>query len=271
MQQPCTGAGWTAGALCPVIVNGPKDAANWETATTQDVAGSNELNKGSATIKAFERVGLVRTLAEPNLTTSNGEPANFLAGGEFPVPVGQDNAGRVTIEFKKYGVGLGFTPIVMGGGRISLKISVEVSELSSAGAFSLQSGNSTLTIPGLSVRRAENVVEMPSGGTMMIAGLLRERTAQNLDSIPGMMNMPVLGSLFRSRDFISGQSELVILVTPYIVDPRSPRQFQTPADGLQLASDPETLLLGKLNKAVKAPPGANADRPYQGPIGYVIE
>jgi pilus assembly protein CpaC len=271
MEQPCTGAGWTAGALCPVIVNGPKDAANWETATTQDVAGSNELNKGSATIKAFERVGLVRTLAEPNLTTSNGEPANFLAGGEFPVPVGQDNAGRVTIEFKKYGVGLGFTPIVMGGGRISLKISVEVSELSNAGAFSLQSGTSTLTIPGLSVRRAENVVEMPSGGTMMIAGLLRERTAQNLDSIPGMMNMPVLGSLFRSRDFISGQSELVILVTPYIVDPRAPRQFQTPADGLQLASDPETLLLGKLNKAVKAPPGANADRPYQGPIGYVIE
>jgi pilus assembly protein CpaC len=230
------------------------------------------VTKAAATIKAFERVGLVRTLAEPNLTTSNGEPANFLAGGEFPVPSGQDNTGKVTIEFKKYGVGLGFTPIVMSGGRISMKISVEVSELSNAGAFTIGAGTATpLTVPGLSVRRAENVVEMSSGSSMMIAGLLQERTAQNLDSIPGMMNMPILGTLFRSRDFITGQTELVILVTPYIVDPRAPQQFQTPADGLQLASDLEINLLGKLNKAVNAPPGANAGRPYQGPIGYVIE
>jgi pilus assembly protein CpaC len=272
MQLPCTGAGWTAGSLCPSIVRGPGDAANYDTATAQDVIGSDGVNKANATIKAFERVGLVRTLAEPNLTTSNGEPANFLAGGEFPVPVGQDNSGRVTIEFKKYGVGLGFTPVVLSGGRINLKISVEVSELSSAGAFTIGTGTSSaLTIPGLSVRRAENVVEMPSGGTMMIAGLLQERSAQNLDSLPGLMNMPVVGSLFRSRDFTSGQTELVILVTPYIVDPRAPRQFQTPADGLQIASDPETILLGKLNKVVKAPQGANAGRPYQGPIGYVIE
>jgi pilus assembly protein CpaC len=271
MQQPC-GAGWPAGSLCDVIVRGPNDASNFDTATPQDVIGSDGVNKANATIKAFERVGLVRTLAEPYLTTSSGEPANFLAGGEFPVPTGQDNSGRVTIEFKKYGVGLGFTPVVMSGGRISMKISVEVSELSNAGAFTVGTGTSSaLTIPGLSVRRAENVVEMPSGGTMMIAGLLQERSAQNLDSLPGLMNMPIVGTLFRSRDFTSGQTELVILVTPYIVDPRAPKQFQTPADGLQLASDPETLLLGKLNKAVKAPPGVNAGRRYQGPIGYVIE
>jgi pilus assembly protein CpaC len=177
----------------------------------------------------------------------------------------------VTIEFKKYGVGLGFTPVVMSGGRINIKLSVEVSELSSAGAFTVGTGSTALTVPGLSVRRAENVVELPSGGTMMIAGLLQERSAQSLDSLPGLMNAPVLGTLFRSRDFTSGQTELVIIVTPYIVDARNPKAFQTPADGLQLASDPETILLGKLNKVVKAPPNANADRRYQGPIGYVIE
>ena len=229
-------------------------------------------DKASATIKAFERVGLVRTLAQPVLTSVNGEPASFLAGGEFPVPVGQDNTGKVTIEFKKYGVGLGFTPVVMSGGRINIKVAVEVSELSNEGAFSMSTGTSaSLVIPGLKVRRAENVIELPSGGTMMIAGLLQERTAQNLDSLPGLMNSPILGALFRSRDFSSGQTELVILATPYIVDSRSPNTFQTPADGLQLASDPETILFGKLNKVVKAPPNANAGRRYQGPIGYVIE
>lgn len=234
--------------------------------------GSSDVNSANATIKAFERVGLVRTLAQPVLTSVNGEPANFLAGGEFPVPVGQDSDGRVTIEFKKYGVGLGFTPVVMSGGRINMKVSVEVSELSNEGAFSMSTGSdASLVIPGLKVRRAENVVELPSGGTMMIAGLLQERTAQNLDSLPGLMNSPVLGALFRSRDFTSGQTELVIMVTPYIVDSRGSNAFQTPADGLQLASDPETILLGRLNKAVGAPPTANADRRYQGPIGYVIE
>lgn len=236
------------------------------------VPGDDGVNKANATVKAFERVGLVRTLAQPVLTSVNGEPANFLAGGEFPVPVGQDSDGRVTIEFKKYGVGLGFTPVVMSGGRINMKVSVEVSELSNEGAFSMSTGtDASLVIPGLKVRRAENVVELPSGGTMMIAGLLQERSAQNLDSLPGLMNSPILGTLFRSRDFTSGQTELVIMVTPYIVDSRGSKAFQTPADGLQLASDPETVLLGKLNKVVRAPPNANAGRRYQGPIGYVIE
>lgn len=272
MQMPC-GPGFPADSLCPVVVRGPNGASNFDTATPQDVIGSSDLNKANATIKAFERVGLVRTLAEPNLTSSNGEPANFLAGGEFPVPVGQDNSGRVTIEFKKYGVGLGFTPVVMSGGRISLKISVEVSELSNAGAFSIQNGDGTpaLTIPGLSVRRAESVVELPSGGTMMIAGLMQERSAQNLDALPGVMTNPILGPLFRSRDYISGQTELVILVTPYIVDPRAPKQFQTPADGLQFADDAGTLLLGRMNRDAKAQPRPSVGRPYQGPVGYVIE
>lgn len=230
-------------------------------------------NSLSACLSAFERVGLVRTLAEPNLTAVSGEAGHFLVGGEFPVPTGSDDTGRVSIEFKPYGVGLGYTPVVMSGGRISLKLSTEVSELSSLGAFTLSNGSasSALTVPGLSVRRAETTVELPSGGSLMIAGLLQQTSKQAIDSLPGMTNMPILGSLFRSRDFQNGETELVIIVTPYIVDPAKPRDLQTPADGLDLAGDMSTVLLGRLNQVVKAPPGANAGRAYQGPVGYVIE
>src|SRR5690606_30898820 len=123
---------------------------------------------------------------------------------------------------KPYGVGLGFTPVVLSGGRISMKISTEVSELTNQGAFTLQASPNSpgLTVAGLKVRRAESTVELPSGGSLMMAGLLQESAAQNLDSLPGMMNMPVLGALFRSRDYQNGQTELVVIVTPYIVDPK---------------------------------------------------
>ena len=249
--------------------------------TIQTTAGSTGLNQAASTIDAFERVGLVRTLAEPNLTAVSGESAKFLAGGEFPVPAGEDTTGRVSIEFKPYGVGLGFTPVVLSSGRISLKISTEVSELSSLGSFSLSAGSSTsstgttatntVTVPGLNVRRAETTVELPSGGAMMIAGLLKEETKQDLDSLPGLMNLPVLGALFRSRDYQEGETELAVIVTPYLVKPTTPADLQTPADGLQIANDAETILLGHLNKVYKAPPAAVAGRTYQGPVGYVIE
>ncbi|WP_343698233.1 type II and III secretion system protein family protein [Caulobacter sp.] len=247
----------------------PKDPLS----TIRNVAGSTGLNQAKGMIQAFERVGLVRTLAEPNLTAVSGERGNFLVGGEFPVPVGQDNTGRVSIEFKPYGVGLAYTPVVMSGGRISLKIATEVSELTNLGAFSLKSDTSTssLVVPGLSVRRAETVVELPSGGSFMIAGLLQQTTKQTIDALPGMTSMPILGTLFRSRDFLNGETELVIIVTPYIVDPTKPQNLQTPADGLKIAGDMSTVLLGRLNQVVKAPPGANAGRAYQGPVGYVIE
>ena len=251
----------------------PVTITNGDTATIKDTAGSSGVNQAKSMIQAFERVGLVRTLAEPSLTAVSGEAGHFLVGGEFPVPTGTDTSGKVSIEFKPYGVGLGYTPVVMSGGRISLKISTEVSELSSLGAFTVGNGtgSSALTVPGLSVRRAETVVELPSGGSFMIAGLLQQTTKQTIDSIPGMTSMPVLGTLFRSRDFLNGQTELVIIVTPYIVDPTRPQNLQTPADGLQFASDMSTVLLGRLNKVVKAPAGANAGRAYQGPVGYVIE
>ena len=237
--------------------------------TAYKTVTGNNLN---GCIQAFERAGLVRTLSEPNLTVVSGEAGKFLVGGEFPVPVAQDATGRISLEFKPYGVGLGYTPVVLSGGRISLKLSTEVSELSSLGAFTLGStGGTTLSVPGLTVRRAETTVELPSGGSLMIAGLLQQTTKQNIDSLPGMTSLPVLGALFRSRDYLNGETELVVIITPYIVDPTRPQDLQTPADGLQTASDMSTVLLGRLNKVVKAPAGANSGRAYQGPVGYVIE
>jgi pilus assembly protein CpaC len=273
MQEPC-GPAFPTGALCPVIVkNGSTGVANWNTATQQNVIGSNGLNKANATIDAFESVGLVRTLAEPNLTAVSGESAKFLAGGEFPVPTGVSSSGQVTIDFKTFGVGLGFTPVVLSGGRISLKISTEVSELTNQGSFTLSNGTGAagLSIPGLTVRRAETMVELPSGGSMMIAGLLNEETKQDLDSLPGLMNLPVLGALFRSRDYQANESELVVIVTAYLVNPTSPANLQTPADGYQLATDAETTLLGRMNKAYKDRPDATVGKTYQGPVGYVID
>ena len=212
---------------CYNVINGPQDAANWQTATPLNTAGNGAVTKATGMIQAFERVGLVRTLAEPNLTAVSGEAAKFLVGGEFPVPSGQDENGRVSVEFKPFGVGLGFTPVVLSDGRISLKLSTEVSELSNEGSFTLSNGNGApaLTIPALSVRRAETTVELPSGGSLMIAGLLQQQTKQNIDALPGMTSLPILGALFRSRDYLNGETELVVIITPYIVDPTHPQDL----------------------------------------------
>ncbi|HTX51358.1 MAG TPA: type II and III secretion system protein family protein [Caulobacteraceae bacterium] len=268
------------------------------TGAAQNKSGSNSL---AGNLQAFERVGLVRTLAEPNLTAVSGESAKFLVGGEFPVPGGIANNGQVSVEFKPYGVGLGFTPVVLSGGRISLKLATEVSEISNQGSFDVSAGTgtsgtgcgssgtgssgtgssgstgsdctngATLVIPALTVRRAETTVELPSGGSMMIAGLLQDKTSEDLDSLPGVHNLPILGALLGSRDYQSGQTELVIIVTPYIVGPTSPANLQTPIDGLRIASDADTLLLGRLNETYKHAPEATAGRTYQGPYGYVVE
>ena len=237
---------------------------------------SGDGNSLDTSIRAFERAGLVRILAEPNLTSVNGENAEFLAGGEFPVPVGRSqNNGETTIgiEFKPFGVRLAFRPIVLSQGRISLQLSTEVSELTTAGAFTLGgTADDALVIPALNVRRASSTVELPSGGSMMIAGLLREDTRQNIDKVPGIGSLPVLGALFRSRDYLSGETELVIIIEAYIVSPTSPGRMQTPADGLIIANDAQTLLFGQLNQQYS--PGASgpaAATGWTGPVGYVIE
>ena len=243
--------------------------------TYEDSAGDGSSLEGS--LRAFERAGLVRILAEPNITTANGESAEFLAGGEFPVPVGQEidgNSTKVTIEFKPYGVRLAVRPIVLSPGRISLQLSTEVSELTSLGAFTLGGATgSSLVIPGLSVRRASNTVELPSGGSLMIAGLLREDTRQNIDQLPGIGDLPVLGSLFRSRDYLSGETELVIIIEAFIVSPVSAGTLQTPADGLRIANDAQTILFGQLNQHYGRRNAAldTAEPAWTGPVGYVIE
>ena len=212
------------------------------------------------------------------MTSVNGENAEFLAGGEFPVPVGRSvdaTTGQVTIgvEFKPFGVRLAFRPIVLSEGRISLQLSTEVSELTTAGAFTLGgTADDALVIPALNVRRASSTVELPSGGSMMIAGLLREDTRQNIDQLPGIGTLPVLGALFRSRDYLSGETELVIIIEAYIVSPTSPGRLQTPSDGLIIANDAQTLLFGQLNQQFgRSGDPAAADNGWSGPVGYVIE
>ena len=271
LERPCGYAAAPA-QMCPFVANGIEDSANWDVAQPGTGPGERDLNKGDATIKAFERVGLVRTLAEPNLTAVSGEAATFLAGGEFPVPSGRDQQGNVSVEYKPYGISLAFRPIVLTGGRISMQIKVEVSELTSQGGFTLGAGTAgALTLQGLQVRRTESTVELPSGGSMMIAGLLQEQTRQAIDGLPGTTT-GILGSLFRSRDYLSGETELVVIVEPYIVTPTSPGRMQTPADGLRIATDIQTTFFGQLNQTYGSPaPTAVAGVGWQGPVGYVIE
>src|SRR6476659_98740 len=166
----------------------------------------------SATVRAMERAGVIRTLAEPNLTAISGESANFLAGGEFPIPIGFTcDPGCINctrqIQFKKFGVGLNFTPVVMSEGRISLKVMTEVSELSNENSIQLVQGSSTQTIPAIKTRRAETTVEIPSGGSLAMAGMIQEQTKHQISGLPGLMQLPVLGTLFKSRDYVNRQTE----------------------------------------------------------------
>ena len=226
----------------------------------------------SSTIRAMERNGLLRTLAEPTLTAVSGESARFLAGGEFPVPVGGDD-GSIKIEFKPFGVGLGFTPVVLSEGRISLKISTEVSELSTDNALQLtaNTSNASLTIPSLVTRRAETAVEMPSGGSLVMAGLIKDRTKQELNGIPGIKDLPVLGALFRSRDFEREETELVVIVTPYIVNPVARDKLARPDQGFNVAHDVGTALLGRLNKVYGASGRPLPKGTYHGSYGFIVE
>lgn len=235
-------------------------------------------------MQALERTGLVRTLAEPNLTAISGENARFLAGGEFPVPVSRDRDGNVTVEFKPFGVGLAFTPVVLSRGRISLQISTEVSELTNAGALTIggqqvtdSDGNIVniggVTLPALQVRRTETTVELPSGGSLTIGGLIQQQTRQSIDAFPGIKDLPVLGALFRSRDYQNNETELVVTVTAYLVDPVAESQLVTPDQGYSTPTDLETILFGHLN-AVYPEQQAGEPAPATAPpgtVGYIVQ
>lgn len=230
-------------------------------------SSGGSLDSLGATLQALESVGLVRTKAEPTLTAISGETANFEAGGEFPVVSGiyVDEFGQAqrNFEFKNYGVSLGFTPTVLSENRISLQIETEVSEPTNEGA--------TADILGLRKRSADTTVELPAGGSLVIAGLIREEVRQASTGTPGLKDVPGVGALFRNRDDSSTQTELVVMVTPYLVDPVHPDKLQTPLDGFVPSSDREALLLGRLNK-IYSKPGANVTgRSLQGPFGHVVD
>ena len=230
-----------------------------------------------ATIRAMEGAGVIRTLAEPNLTAISGESATFIAGGEFPIPAGYScdpitRACTTQISFKKFGISLNFTPVVMTEGRISLRVMTEVSELSIENAITLNQAGSSLTIPSIRTRRAETTLEIPSGGAMAMAGLIQEQTKLAVNGLPGLSQLPVLGSLFRSRDFVNNQTELMVIVTPYIVRAVAQKDLSRPDDGFAAASDPQADLLGTINRIYGGVPGrVEPARNYRGTYGFITD
>ena len=235
----------------------------------------------TATLRAMETAGVVRTLAEPNLTAISGESATFLAGGEFPIPGGYacdptTHVCTTQIQFKKFGISLNFTPVVLTEGRISLRVMTEVSEISNDNSITLsQSVTATsvnsLTIPSIRTRRAETTLEIPSGGSMAMAGLIQEQTKQAISGFPGLSQLPVLGSLFRSRDYVNSQTELMVLVTPYVVRAVAQKDLSRPDDGFASASDPQADLLGSINRIYGVPGRTEPARNYRGTYGFITD
>ncbi len=224
----------------------------------------------TANLNLLENQGLIRTLVEPNLTAVSGETATMLAGGEIPIPVADSN-GAISVEFKPYGVLLNFTPTVLDPGRLSLKMSTEVSAIDSANKTAV---STTISVPAFKVRRAGSTVELPSGGSIMIAGLLQNDLTGNISGLPGLMDIPVLGALFRSAAFQRNETELVVILSAYVVQSvNRPDVLALPSDGFAPASDLKILLLGRLQDtytkrgAVPLPlPGQ-----LQGPYGYIVQ
>jgi pilus assembly protein CpaC len=229
----------------------------------------------TATMRAMESAGVVRTLAEPNLTAISGESATFVAGGEFPIPAGYfcDPLTRICttqITYKKFGISLNFTPVVLAEGRISLRVMTEVSELSTDNSITLNQNGNSLTVPSIRTRRAETTLEIPSGGSMAMAGLIQQQTKQAVNGLPGLDQLPVLGALFRSQDFVNNETELMVLVTPFVVRAVSQKELSRPDDGFAPASDSQSTLLARINRiygVARFEPGAS----YQGNLGYIID
>ena len=253
------------------------------TANGQPLVGGNLLSTSfgatpsvKATLRAMESAGVVRTLAEPNLTAISGEAATFIAGGEFPIPTGvtcqTTAAGSVgqcapSIAFKKFGISLNFTPVVLSAGRISLHVMTEVSEVSNDNSISI----SGISVPSIKTRRAETTVEIPSGGSMAMAGLIQQQTKQAINGMPGLSTLPVLGTLFRSRDFANNQTELMVLVTPYVVRAVPQKDLSRPDDGFAAAADPQADLLGSINRIYGVPGRVEPAQNYRGTYGFITD
>jgi pilus assembly protein CpaC len=243
---------------------------------------ASALSKGlpsvTATLRAMESAGVVHTLAEPNLTAISGESATFISGGEFPIPTGvtcqTTTAGAIgqcvqTVSFKKFGISLNFTPVVLTEGRISLRVMTEVSEVSQENA--LQGGAGGTTIPSIKTRRAETTLEIPSGGSIAMAGLIQEQTKQAVNGLPGVDQIPIFGQLFRSQDFINNQTELMVIVTPYVVRAVAQKELSRPDDGFAPASDSQSTLLAQMNRIYGVPARVESIGNYQPNFGFIID
>jgi len=238
----------------------------------------------TATLQAMEQAGVVHTLAEPTLTAISGETATFVAGGEFPIlngyscsptssTPGAPYTCQPSISFKKFGVGLNFTPVVLSGGRISLKVMTEVSNLSSQNSLTIPipGSNSSVSIPSIRTRRADTTVEIPSGGSLAMAGMIQQQTVHNINGLPGLAELPILGPLFKSNDFINQQTELMILVTPYVVRAVAQKDLSRPDDGFADPSDPAQVLLGRFNRIYGVGGAPDTPDAYRGKYGFILD
>ncbi|OCK59111.1 type II and III secretion system protein family protein [Bradyrhizobium sp. LMTR 3] len=262
--------------------NNPFTANNAPLVADNGLVGA-ALNKAgvptvTATLRAMESAGVVRTLAEPNLTAISGESATFISGGEFPIPTGvscqTSTTGVIsgcvqTVSFKKFGISLNFTPVVLSEGRISLRVMTEVSEVSTEN--SLTGGPGGTTIPSIKTRRAETTLEIPSGGSIAMAGLIQEQTKQAINGLPGLDQLPVLGALFRSQDFVNNQTELMVVVTPYVVRAVAQKELSRPDDGFASASDSQSTLLGRINRIYGVAARIDPVAGVQGNFGFIID
>ncbi len=233
-------------------------------------------NNTSVTLNAFERYGVSRVLAEPTVTAVSGENAKFMVGGEIPVPasssctaIGTTTQALCTpsIAYKPVGIELNFTPVVLSEGRILLRIATEVTEIDQQNSFTYAG----VTVPGFRTRKHETSVELPSGGAIATAGLLQQSARNSINGLPAVMNLPILGTLFRSRDYQRQETELLIVVTPYIVRPVSPSEIAKPDDGFADASDPQGWLLGRVNRLYSSRNNPEAVQNYKGRFGFITD
>jgi pilus assembly protein CpaC len=235
----------------------------------------------SATMRAMESAGVMRTLAEPSLTAISGESATFIAGGEFPIPGGYacdptTHVCTTQITYKKFGISLNFTPVVLSEGRISLRVMTEVSELSSQNSITVSqslsaSSTNSITIPSIQTRRAETTLEIPSGGSMAMAGLIQQQTKQAINGLPGVDQVPILGALFRSQDFVNNETELMVIVTPYVVRAVAQKELSRPDDGFAPSSDSQSALLGRMNRLYGIARRVDPMDGNQGDFGFIID
>jgi pilus assembly protein CpaC len=247
----------------PFAING---AVATSEGTLNWVKGSQNL---SATLQAFERQGVAHTLAEPTVTAVSGETAKFMAGGTIPIlnNVQCNPVCQYGFIQQPYGVTLNFTPVVLSQGRIQLRIATEVTDID----YSTQLTYSGITIPGFRTRTNTTTVELPSGGSIASAGLISTQTQQAINGFPALMNLPVLGALFRSRDYQRNETELLITVTPYIAHAIDPSQIVRPDQNFQDASDPQTWFLGRVNRIYSTSPSLEPMPGYAGKIGFITQ